>query len=122
MTYGNVAVIFVVISVVFSVLGAFSVRNSFADVGMALGFGVLGYAMVKLGYPTAPLVLALILTPMLENALRQSLGMAGGSPLIFVTRPISLTLLLVGAVLVGLALRPVISRSLDWRSRLPAES
>jgi putative tricarboxylic transport membrane protein len=51
----------------FSVLGAYSVRNSFADVGMALGFGLLGYAMAKLGYPTAPLVLALILTPMLES-------------------------------------------------------
>jgi putative tricarboxylic transport membrane protein len=84
---------------IFSVLGAFSVRNSFADVGMALGFGALGYAMVKLGYPTAPLVLALILTPMLESGLRQSLSMAHGSPLIFVTRPIAV--ILIGA---GLAL------------------
>jgi putative tricarboxylic transport membrane protein len=83
----------------FSVLGAFSVRNSFADVGMALAFGALGYLMAKLGYPTAPLVLALILTPMLENALRQSLSMAAGSPLIFLTRPIAVTMIGAGLAL-----------------------
>ncbi|HEU5321997.1 MAG TPA: tripartite tricarboxylate transporter permease, partial [Methylomirabilota bacterium] len=89
---------------VFSVLGAFSVRNSFTDVGMALAFGALGYFMVKLGYPTAPLVLALILTPMLENALRQSLAMAHGSPLVFVTRPIALALIGAGLALTGWSL------------------
>ena len=83
----------------FSVLGAFSVRNNFSDVGMALAFGALGYVMVKLGYPTVPLVLALILTPMLENALRQSLSMAAGSPLVFVTRPIAMTLIGAGLAL-----------------------
>ena len=89
---------------IFSVLGAFSVRNSFADVGMALGFGALGYSMVKLGYPTAPLVLALILTPMLENGLRQSLSMAHGSPLIFVTRPIAVILIVAGLALTAWSL------------------
>jgi putative tricarboxylic transport membrane protein len=89
---------------VFSVLGAFSVRNSFTDVAMALVFGILGYVMVKLGYPTAPLVLALILTPMLENALRQSLGMAGGSPMIFLTRPIAVTLIVAGLALTAWSL------------------
>jgi putative tricarboxylic transport membrane protein len=83
----------------FSVLGAFSVRNNFSDVGMALAFGVVGYGMVKLGYPTAPLVLALILTPMLESALRQSLSMAAGSPAIFVTRPIAVMLIVAGLAL-----------------------
>jgi putative tricarboxylic transport membrane protein len=88
----------------FSVLGAFSVRNSFADVGMALAFGAVGYLMVRLGYPTAPLVLALILTPMLESALRQSLSMAAGSPLILVTRPIAVTLIAAGLALTGWSL------------------
>ena len=92
----------------FSVLGAYSVRNSFADVGMALGFGLLGYAMAKLGYPTAPLVLALILTPMLESGLRQSLSMAHGSPAIFLTRPIALILMAAGVILTMLTL---VSRS-----------
>jgi len=83
----------------FSVLGAFSVRNSLTDVGMALVFGALGYGMVKLGYPTAPLVLALILTPMLEQALRQSLGMSHGDPLILVTRPGAAVLIAAGLTL-----------------------
>ena len=48
--------------------------------------------------------------------------MSAGSYTIFVTRPISVTLLAVGVILVVLALRPLISRTLDWRSRLPAES
>jgi putative tricarboxylic transport membrane protein len=84
---------------IFSVLGAFSVRNSFSDVAMALIFGGVGWAMVKLGYPTAPLVLALILTPMLENGLRQSLAMAHGDPSIFLTRPIAATLIAAGIAL-----------------------
>jgi putative tricarboxylic transport membrane protein len=85
----------------FSVVGAFSVRNNFADVGMALAFGVLGYLMRKLGYPTAPLVLALILTPMLERSLLQSLSMAAGSPLVFVQRPLAVILIGIGLALIG---------------------
>ncbi|HYE91617.1 MAG TPA: tripartite tricarboxylate transporter permease [Terriglobales bacterium] len=96
----------------FSVLGAYSVRNSFADVGMALVFGVVGYVMVKLGYPTAPLVLALILTPMLESGLRQSLSMAGGSPLILVTRPVAATLIAAGLALTAWTLYSRRRRSL----------
>jgi TctA family transporter len=48
--------------------------------------------------------------------------MSAGSYAIFVTRPISVTLLAVGVLLVVLALRPLISRTLDWRSRLAAET
>jgi hypothetical protein len=48
--------------------------------------------------------------------------MSAGAYAIFVTRPISAALLAVGALLVILAARPLISRTLDWRSRLPAES
>jgi putative tricarboxylic transport membrane protein len=97
---------------IFSVLGAFSVRNSLTDVGMALAFGVVGYLMIKTGYPTAPLVLALILTPMLESSVRQSLDMAHGSAMIFVTRPIAVTLLAAGLALTAWTL---ISR----RRRIP---
>jgi putative tricarboxylic transport membrane protein len=89
----------------FSVVGAFSVRNNPIDVGIALAFGALGYLMTKLGYPAAPLVLALILTPMLESALRQSLSMAAGSPLVFVTRPIAVVLIGAGLALTAWSLR-----------------
>jgi len=52
-------------------------------------FGVIGYVFKKLDYPIAPLVLALVLGDMAENALRQSLIMSQGSLAILFTRPIS---------------------------------
>jgi len=55
---------------------------------------------------------------MIEMALRQSLAMSDGRYAIFVTRPISATLLSVGLLLVLLALRPLVTRGLDWRARL----
>ena len=55
-------------------------------------FGLLGYVMRKLGYPPAPMVLALVLGPMVEMSLRQSLTISHGSMAIFFTRPISGTL------------------------------
>ena len=61
-------------------------------------------------------------TPSTAASWRQSLAMSAGNYAVFVTRPISLTLLAVGTVLVALALRPLVSRTLDWRARLPAET
>jgi putative tricarboxylic transport membrane protein len=59
------------------------------DIWYMLIFGVIGYVFKKLDYPLAPLVLALVLGDMAENALRQSLIMSQGSLAIFLTRPIS---------------------------------
>src|SRR6266540_778357 len=70
-------------------VGSYSVHNSMLDVWYMLIFGVIGYAFKKLDYPLAPLVLALVLGDLAENALRQSLIMSQGSLLIFFTRPIS---------------------------------
>jgi putative tricarboxylic transport membrane protein len=104
-----------------SILGVYAVNSSVIDVWIMLATGVLGYVLRKLDFETAPIVLGLVLAPMLELALRQSLALSAGSYAIFVTRPISAALLAVGVVLIALALRPFISRTLDWRSRLPAE-
>ena len=60
--------------------------------GTVLIFGGVGYVCRKLDYPLAPMVLALVLGDMAEAALRQSLIMSQGSPLIFFTRPISAAL------------------------------
>jgi putative tricarboxylic transport membrane protein len=70
-------------------IGAYTVSNSMLDVWYMVGFGVLGYVFKKLDYPLAPLVLALVLGDIAENALRQSLIMSQGSVLIFATRPIA---------------------------------
>src|ERR1700751_978586 len=70
-------------------IGAYSVHSSMIDVWYMLIFGVIGYVFKKIAYPLAPLVLALVLGDLAENALRQSLIMSQGSLLIFFTRPIS---------------------------------
>ncbi|MCI0548359.1 MAG: tripartite tricarboxylate transporter permease [Candidatus Rokubacteria bacterium] len=70
-------------------IGAYSVHSSMIDVWYMLIFGVIGYVFKKLDYPLAPLVLALVLGDLAENALRQSLIMSQGSLAILVTRPIA---------------------------------
>src|SRR5687768_9087803 len=75
--------------VVFCVTGAYSLKNNLWDVGMMLVFGVIGYFMKKLGYSPAALVLALVLGPLAERALRQSLIISDAGVGIFFTRPIS---------------------------------
>jgi putative tricarboxylic transport membrane protein len=76
-----------------------------------LFFGVVGYAMRKGGFPAAPVVLALVLTPLMETALQQSLQMSHGSLSIFFTRPIAATLVIIG--LASLAL-PAIHGVAGW--------
>lgn len=73
--------------------GVYSVENSLFNVGVTVFFGGVGFLMRIYGYPPAPLVLALVLGPMLEKALRQSLQMSLGSPEIFFTRPMSASIL-----------------------------
>src|SRR5262245_57921129 len=70
-------------------IGAYSVNSRLIDVWYMLIFGVIGYVFKKLDYPLAPLVLALVLGDLAENALRQSLIMSHGSLMIFFERPIS---------------------------------
>ena len=81
--------------VVFCVTGVYPLKNSLWDVGQMLVFGVVGYFMKKLGYSPAALVLALVLGPMAERALRQSLIISDVGLGIFFMRPISLVLMLI---------------------------
>jgi TctA family transporter len=81
------------IVIVLAVTGAFGLELRVTDVVLALGFGFLGYAMKQVGMPVIPLILGLILGPMVERSFSQSLSIFGG-PSIFVTRPISLVLVL----------------------------
>ena len=91
--------------VVFCVTGAYSLKNNLWDVGQMLVMGVLGYFMKKLGYSPAALVLALVLGPLAERALRQSLIISDAGIGILVMRPISgvLTVLALLAILVPVA-------------------
>jgi putative tricarboxylic transport membrane protein len=100
------------------VIGAYVINNSTVDVYIMLLFGVVGYLMRKLEYEPAPLVLAYVLTPLLENALRQSLILSGGSFGIFMVRPISAGCLLIGAGLLLSSLLPMIRQK---REKIIAE-
>jgi len=93
-------------------VGVYSASGSLFDLGLLMGFGLLGYLMRKLEYPAAPLILGLALGDGMERALRQSLMMSEGSLSILVSRPIS-ALVLSFAVLVLLI--PVFSRINAWR-------
>jgi putative tricarboxylic transport membrane protein len=107
---------------VFSVVGVYAVNGSVVDVWIMAAMGVLGYLLRKFEFETAPIVLGLVLAPMLEMSLRQSLALSSGSYAVFVTRPIAATMLGLGLAILLLSLRPVLTRGLDWRRRLGLES
>jgi len=94
----NILVVFIL---VFCVIGGYSLNNSMFDVGVMILCGVLGYAFKKLDFPLAPAILTLILGPLMERSLRESLSLSRGDYGIFFTRPISLTLLLITAVILA---------------------
>jgi putative tricarboxylic transport membrane protein len=85
----------------FSVVGVYSLNNSTFDVGVMLGFGLLGYAFRKLDIPLAPLVLTMVLGPLMERGLRQALEMSQGDISILFTRPLSLALLLIALLVIA---------------------
>ena len=86
----------------FCVIGAYSLNYSSADVYVMIIFSVIGYFVKKFNYEPAPLVLALVLGPMMENALRQTLTVSQGNFLIFFSHPIS-------AILLGIAILLLVS-------------
>ncbi len=94
----------------FCLIGAYSLNNNPAEIGLMLIFGVLGYLMKKFKYDGAPLVLAMVLGPLMDNSLRQSLLMSGGSGMIFFTRPICLVILGAVTLIFLLPVLPRISR------------
>jgi putative tricarboxylic transport membrane protein len=80
--------------VIFSYLGVFTVRNSFADVLMMTGFGILGYVMRRMDISVGPLMLALVLGPLAEKSFVTSMRLSDTGLMIFLTSPISLILLI----------------------------
>lgn len=79
-------------------IGAYSVNNDVNDVLLINIFGLAGYLMKRYEFEGAPLILGLVLGPMLESSLRRALMMSDGSPLIFITRPLSAAFLIVAVI------------------------
>ena len=96
----------------FCLIGAYSLNNNVWDIIVMVFFGIFGYLMRKFNYEAAPFVFALVLSPMFEESLRQSLLMSEGSFAIFFTRPISCVLMVTGIVLFSVA-------ALPWFKRKP---
>ena len=97
-----------------SLVGVYSASGSLFDVWLLAAFGLGGYLMRKLDYPSAPLILGFVLGAPLERALRQSLMMSDGSLSILVSRPVpALMLSLAGLIL----LIPLIGKVNSWRLR-----
>jgi putative tricarboxylic transport membrane protein len=94
----------------FCIVGAYAINLSMLDLELMLGFGVLGYLMRKFDFDTAPLVLAFLLGPMMEVAMRQSLILSQGSFTIFVTRPIAAACLGIAVLLLLLNALPFVKR------------
>ena len=97
--------------VLICVIGAYSLNNNPVEVILMMVFGGVGYFLRKFDYEPAPLLLAFVIGPMLEKSLRQSLIASQGSPLIFLTRPISMALLAVVLIIVVSGLLLAILRS-----------
>jgi putative tricarboxylic transport membrane protein len=103
------------------VIGVYAVGQSVVDIWIMIAMGFLGYAMRKLGYEPAPLVLGMVIAPQLELSFRQALALSGGDYSIFVTRPTSAALLAAAVVLLALSVRTALTQRADWRQRLRLE-
>ncbi len=100
---------------IFATVGAYGMRQSAFDLFLLYGVGVLGLVMRRFSFPTAPVVVGMILGPLAEAQLRNAIAMGEGSPLVFLQRPMSLTLLV---VVVLVLLVPRLVKRLSKRSGL----
>jgi putative tricarboxylic transport membrane protein len=85
---------------VLSVVGGYAATNDMHDVWLMLGFGISAFFLRKFDYPLAPAVLAIVLGPIAEPTLRQSLLLSSGDPSIFFTRPIAGTITVIAIILI----------------------
>ena len=92
--------------VLFCAIGVYTTNNNTWDIWMVGLFGILGYVFIKLGIEGAPLLLGLILGPMMEENLRRAMLLSRGDWSVFVTRPLSATLLAMAVLLLIIVLLP----------------
>ena len=95
----------------FCCIGVYSVNNNTFDVYTMALFGVAGYLLVKLECEPAPLLLGFVIGPMLEEYLRRAMLISRGDPMVFFTRPISATLLLLAFAALVIVLLPSVGKT-----------
>jgi putative tricarboxylic transport membrane protein len=91
-------------------IGVYSISNAPFDVMQTAIFGVVGYIFVKLECEPAPLILGFILGPLMEENLRRAMLLSRGDPVVFFTRPISLTMLVIAAGLLLIVVMPAVRK------------
>ena len=91
-------------------IGVYALNGSALEVGLMIAFGLLGYALLKLGFEPAPMLLGFVLGPLMEENLRRALAVSRGDASVFFTRPISATLLAVSLLLLLAVLMPRVGR------------
>src|SRR6478736_8110503 len=104
--------------IMFCIIGVYEVNHSIVDVWIMLIMGIVGYLLRKYDFDPAPLVLGLVIAPIFELSLRQSLIMSNGNWLIFVERPVAQALLALCLLLLGLAVMSLLLKRKDWRAKL----
>ena len=97
--------------VFFCAIGIYSINNRALDVYLAVGIGVLGYLMIKLGFEATPLVLGFVLGPMMEENFKRAMLLSGGDAGTFIERPISTGLLLAALIVLTAMLLPSVKRT-----------
>jgi TctA family transporter len=99
--------------VLFACIGCYSINQNIFDVYAIAVFGLLGYLLIRFGCEPAPLLLGFVLGPLLEEHLRRAMIISRGDPTVFITRPISATLLALALIAVVIAVLPSIRRKRD---------
>lgn len=107
---------------VFMAIGVYSVNNLDLDIYMTVFFGLMGYLFLKLKCEPAPLILAFVLGPLMEENLRRALLISRGDPTVFITRPISATFLALTVLLLVIMLAPSFRKKRDLAYQEPAAS
>ena len=102
----------------FVCVGVYSTNNNLFDVGMVTVFGAAGYALIRLRFEPAPLLLGFVLGPMVEENFRRALLLSRGELSIFVTRPISLGFILACVALIALLIVSAVRQRNKGRAAL----
>jgi len=96
--------------IMFCAVGNYSINNSAMDVYLCAVFGILGYTLMKLEFEPAPLILAYVLGPLMEENLRRALLISRGDPSVFFTRPISLAFMVVAILILVAMILPAVRK------------
>jgi putative tricarboxylic transport membrane protein len=83
---------------VFATVGTYGISRSVVDLLLLYAMGALGFLMRRFGFPTAPVIIGMILGPLAEQEFRRAMTISQGDLMIFVQKPLSLALLLIALV------------------------